>query len=127
MEITGKIIAVLDERSGTSARTGTEWRVGSFVIETSEQYPKKMCFEVFGSDRLQAFNIKLGETLTVKFDIDAHEYNGRWYNTIRVYQVDRTVEATPSPNASHSAAQFAPQPAPAPAAPDDNDDSELPF
>ncbi len=101
MELTGKIIAVLDERSGTSARTGTEWRVGSFVLETTEQYPHKMCFEVFGSERLQKLNIQLGETLTVKFDIDSHEYNGRWYNTIRAFDVLRgPVSSAPATQAS---------------------------
>ena len=58
MEITGKIIAVLPERGGMSARTGSEWRVASYVLETMDQYPRKMNFEVFGVDRIQQFNIQ---------------------------------------------------------------------
>jgi len=95
MEITGKIIAVLEERGGTSARTGAEWKVATYVLETAEQYPRKMCFEVFGVDRIQMMNIQLGETMTVKFDIDAHEYNGRWYNSIRAFAVSRDVADSP--------------------------------
>lgn len=105
MEISGKIIAVLPERGGTSARTGNEWKVATYVLETMEQYPKKLCFEVFGIDRIQSMNIQLGEALTVSFDVDAHEYNGRWYNTIRAFAVNRN---TAAPAAQPAAA--APQP-----------------
>ena len=52
MEIIGRIIAVLPERSGVSARSGSEWRLGSYVLETvGERYPRKMNFEVFGADK----------------------------------------------------------------------------
>ena len=90
MEIIGKIIQVLPERGGTSARTGSEWRLGSYVLETiNDRFPRKMVFEVFGSDKMQQFNIQVGEMLRVSFDIDAHEYQGRWYNSIRAWNVDR--------------------------------------
>lgn len=72
MELQGKVIAVLPERSGTSARG--EWKAQSYVIETHENYPKKLVFDVFGADRLAQFNIQSGEELLVSFDIDAHEY-----------------------------------------------------
>lgn len=99
MEITGKIIAVLPERSGVSPRTGSEWRCASYVLETVEQYPRKMNFEVFGSDKITQFNIQLGETLVVSFDIDAHEYQGRWYNSVRAWKVDRNLQAAAQPGA----------------------------
>ena len=79
MELQGKVIAVLPERSG--------WKSQSFVIETHEQYPKKLVFDVFGADRLQQFNIQSGDEIMVSFDIDAHEYNGRWFNNIRAWNV----------------------------------------
>ena len=94
MEITGKIIAVLPERGGVSQRTGSEWKVQEYVLETQEQYPRKMCFDVFGADKIAQFAIKEGDSLTVSFDIDAREYNGRWYNSIRAWRVERV--ATPS-------------------------------
>ena len=85
MELQGKVIAVLPERSGVSARG--EWKSQSFVIETHEQYPKKLVFDVFGADRLAQFNIQSGEEINVSFDIDAHEYNGRWFNNVRAWNV----------------------------------------
>ena len=54
MEITGKIIAVLPERGGIS-KTGNEWKMQEYVIETHEQYPRKVCFNVFGSDKIAQF------------------------------------------------------------------------
>ena len=113
MEITGKIIAVLPERGGTSARTGSEWRVASYVLETMDQYPRKMNFEVFGVDRIQQFNIQLGEVMTVSFDVDAHEYNGRWFNSIRAFKVDHN----PQPVAAVPGASPAQPVPPMPSAP----------
>ena len=95
MELTGKIIAVLPERSGTSSRTGSEWKAGSYVLETMDQFPRKMVFDVFGADRIAQFAINVGDVLTVSFDIDAHEYNGRWFNNIRAFDV-RPVAADPA-------------------------------
>nr|WP_294831073.1 DUF3127 domain-containing protein [Prevotella sp.] len=93
MEIQGKIIAVLPERSGVSARG--EWKAQSFVIETHEQYPKKLCFDVFGADRLAQFNIQSGEELLVSFEIDAHEYQGRFFNQVRAWNVIRPGQQAP--------------------------------
>ena len=117
MELQGKVIAVLPERSGVSARG--EWKAQSFVIETHEQYPKKLVFDVLGADRLAQFNIQSGEEINVSFDIDAHEYQGRWYNSVRAWNVVKV-----DPNAvgmmggvQPGAAPFPPMGAPAPAAP----------
>ena len=90
MEIQGKVIAVLPERSGVSARG--EWKSQTYVIETQEQYPKKMAFDVFGADRIAQFNIHGGELITVQFEIDAHEYQGRWFNSIKAWNVTRPGE-----------------------------------
>lgn len=87
MEIQGKVIAVLPERSGISQRG--EWRSQTYVIETQEQYPKKMAFDVFGGDRIANFGIHLGEVIDVSFDIDAHEYQGRYFNQIRACNVTK--------------------------------------
>lgn len=87
MEIQGKVIAVLPERSGVSVRG--EWKSQTYVIETQEQYPKKMAFDVFGADRIASFGIHSGEVINVSFDIDAHEYQGRYFNQIRAWNVAR--------------------------------------
>lgn len=115
MEMTGVVIAVLPERSGTSQRG--EWKSQSFVIETQEKYPKHLCFEVFGADRIAQFNIKGGETITVQFDIDARQYQDRWFNSIKAWNVIRPWQQAPvqggynvgNPQAGVQAAQAAQQ------------------
>lgn len=109
--ITGKIIAVLQERSGVSARTGNEWKSQEFVIETHDQYPKKMVFRVFGAEKLQRFDIKAGDEKTVSFDINAREWNGRWFNDIDAWNV------VPVDAAAAMASQPAPAAAPSAQAP----------
>lgn len=85
--MTGRVIAILPEKSGTSARG--EWHSQSYVIETQEQYPKHLCFEVFGADRIAQFAIQAGEIITVSFDIDARQWQDRWFNQIHGWQVVR--------------------------------------
>lgn len=111
MEITGNIIAVLPKRSGASAKG--EWECQSYVIETQEQYPKKVCFDVFGADKIAQFNIKQGEYLTVSFDIDAHEYQGKYFNSVRAWNIARP--------------QIAPQQQPTQAAPIPQQPPQTPF
>ena len=94
MEIQGKIIVVLPERSGVSQR-GNQWRSISYVLETQEQYPKKLTFDVT-NDNIDQLNIQLGEILTVQFDINAREYNGRWFNSVNAWNVIRQTQQAPA-------------------------------
>lgn len=91
MEITGKIISILDLREGVS-QSGNEWKSQSYVIETVEQYPKKCCFDIFGADKIAECNIQIGEVLTVHIDIDARQWNDRWFNSIRAWKITREIE-----------------------------------
>lgn len=88
-EISGQIIAVLPTRSGTSAR-GTEWSSQTAVVETKEQYPKKVAFDIMGADRIAQFNLQVGDYVTVSYDVEAREYNGKWWNSVRAWNVVRT-------------------------------------
>lgn len=88
MELSGKIIAVLPAREGVS-RSGNPWKTQEYVLETHDQYPRKMCFNLFGADKIDQFNIQLGEELTVSFDIDCRQWQDRWFNDIRAWKVER--------------------------------------
>jgi len=136
MELSGKIIAVLPPRSGVSQRSGNNWMTQEYVIEVpGGMYPRKMVFNIFGEDRIKQFNIQPGEELTVAFDIDAREYNGRWFNDIRAYNITRNGAADPTAQSvapaaqSFGAQQPAQQPAAQPFPPTQNadDSSDLPF
>lgn len=117
MDLTGKIIAILPASSGVSARTGNPWMSQDYVIEMPGQFPRRMLFRVFGEDRIKMFNIQPGEEITVQFDIDAHEYQGRWFNDIRAFNVFRGQPAQSIPQAT-SVPGAAPQATPFPPAPE---------
>lgn len=86
MEIIGKVVAVLEIQSGTSKK-GSEWKKRDFVIETlDEKFPKKVCFTLFG-DRADACP-SIDSVVNVAFDIDAHEYNGKWFNSVNAWKVE---------------------------------------
>ena len=91
MEITGIITHALPVREGTT-KTGAPWKIATYVVETVEQYPKHLCFDVSdgSSGRIERLNIQLGEKYTIYFDIDAHSTtDGRWFNSIRAYDARR--------------------------------------
>ena len=111
MEFTGRIIAVLEARSGVARTTGNPWMMQDYVIEeTMGQYPKRMCFNVFGEDKIKNFNIQVGQELTVSFDVNAREYQGRWYNDIRAWKVEPAAQAAAAPVAAPFDAPVAPFP-----------------
>lgn len=108
MDVVGKIIAALPPKSGTSQSTGKPWQVNTYVLQTTEQTPKNIAFDVFGAERVEQYNLKVGDIVTVSIDIDAHEYNGRWYNQIRAWNVVNHASA------QQPTAQQAPPPTPQP-------------
>ena len=94
-------------------------------MEVPGSYPKRMVFSIFGEDRIKQFNLHQGEqNITVQFDIDAHEFNGRWFNEVRAYNVIRPYMQAPVAAAPQQAVPAAPFPPQQPA-PQGNGD--LPF
>lgn len=96
MEIKGKIIEVLPLKTGIS-QNGNEWCKQEYVIETTDNYPRRCAFDVFGSEKIDSLNLVKGEEVTVKLNIDAHEYKGRWYNNITAWDVVRGDMAVTAP------------------------------
>lgn len=118
MEVEGKIIVASEPRGGVS-KAGNNWKVQEYVLETIEQYPKKIAFEVFGEDKIRQFNIQVGESLKVSFDIDARQWQDRWFNSVRAWKVERGSADAPAaapaqPAAPFQQPPFAAAPAPAP-------------
>lgn len=91
--ITGKITHVLELVSGDSKRReGEKWYRQEYVLETMEEYPRKVCFQLWGEDRIKGANIQLGDMVRVSFNLESREYNGRWYTSVN----GRMVEKNPS-------------------------------
>lgn len=134
MEIIGKVVAVLELQSGTSKK-GSEWKKRDFVIETlDEKFPKKVCFTLFG-DRADACP-SIDSVVNVAFDIDAHEYNGKWFNSVNAWKVEPAQaqqqaaqqQAEPAPRTSIPPQQSTPAPvANSNPAPSNSSSTDLPF
>ncbi len=124
MELQGKVIVALPERTGVSSRG--EWKSQDFVIETHESYPHKMVFSVFGAERLQRFNIQVGQEVMVSFDIDARQWNDRWFNSIRAWKVELPMQEPMAEIPQQAIPEPFPPAQPEAAATDESTD-DLPF
>lgn len=93
IQFTGRIISALPLQTGTSRRDGKPWVKQEFVIEElNQRYPSRCCFQVFGNEKLQQFNIHPDEVLTVHLGLNsnqAQDGSGRWFNQIDCWKVER--------------------------------------
>ena len=83
MQITGKVVSVLPAQSG-QGKNG-EWKKQDFILETEEQYPKKVCITIFG-DKLK---VSEGQNITAHINIESREYNEKWYTNITMWKFDQ--------------------------------------
>lgn len=90
VKFTGKIIAAGQVQMGTS-QNGTQWSSCEYTIEElNEQYPSRAVIQVYGSDKLQQFNIQLGEIITAHIGLKARQSKeGRWFNQLDCWKVER--------------------------------------
>jgi hypothetical protein len=88
MEISGKIIKINDVQTGES-KNGT-WKMQDFVVETDSQYPKKICFSLWG-DKISKLESVVGENVTVSFDVESKEFNGKWFTEAKAWLIKKEV------------------------------------
>lgn len=92
LEIKCKLVAKLQVQKGNSARGA--WSKQDFIVETQESYPRKICMNVWGEDKVaELAGFKDGETLTVSVNIESREFNGRWYTDIRAWKIQKDLPA----------------------------------
>lgn len=84
MNVKGKTIQVLGPMTGESAKG--QWRKQDFVIETADQYPKTICFTIWG-DKVAIPS--QGETVDVHFNAESREYQGRWYTDLTAWKIEK--------------------------------------
>ena len=113
MEISGKIIQKLPLQQGVSKASGNPWALQAYVLETQEQFPRKVHFEIFGEQRIKDNPCEIDDLVTVSFDIESREFNGRWYTSIRAWKVQQgIVDAAAQQPAAAPVAQGATTPTP---------------
>jgi hypothetical protein len=80
MNISGKFVQLLPEIKG-EGRNGP-WTRQDFILETDEQYPKKVCISVW-NNKVDAKSLKAGDPVTMEITVESREYNGRWYTDVK--------------------------------------------
>lgn len=103
LEIVGKLQQLLPLQTGTGSRG--DWTKQEFIIETVEQYPKKVCVSAWGDKAKELEGIKPGETLKISINIESREYNGRWYTDIRAWRIERDNGTQPAASAQNIGSQ----------------------
>ncbi len=125
MEIKGRVIQALPEVSGIS-KAGNAWKKKEYVIENNEgQFPRKIAFTCFG-DNADKINLQVGQDVTIYFDIESREFNGRWYTDIRCWRADIEQPAAAAP-VQAPGATAAPGAVPPPPPMPQGGDDEFPF
>jgi hypothetical protein len=89
MEVTGVLMKKVGEREGVSQRTGQAWKTAEFLLEIPGQYPRHINFSVRDGlqQRIARFESLMGKTVMVSFDLDAHEFEGRWFNDVQAWGI----------------------------------------
>jgi hypothetical protein len=122
MQLTAKLVQTLPVQSGIG-KNG-EWKKQDIIVETDGQYPKKVCVTIWG-DKISASQLQNGKNLTIDFDVESREFNGRWYTDIKAWKVEVAGESesplVPPPPATGD--HGFPEPPPIPA----NEQDDLPF
>lgn len=112
IEIIGTITNILPKVTGTSQKG--DWSKQEYVINVegeNEQYPRTICFQIFGEEKINTAALQVNERVRVHLDIACHEYNGKFYNQISCWRVDRNNEQQANQGlfSSQAPQQFSPQ------------------
>jgi hypothetical protein len=91
MQLTAKLIQLLPLQTG--AGKNGQWKKQDIIVETEGQYPKKVCVSIWG-DKINESLLKEGSQLTISFDVESREYNGRWYTDVKAWKVEAAGAAT---------------------------------
>ena len=121
LQVKGKIQQILKPGSGVS-RAGNEWKKQEFIIETSDQFSRKICFTLFNDKNSLLENVIPGDEVEVSFNIESREFNGKWYHNINAWKIDKvlTGDQLPEPPPEYRPEDIPPEPG-------DDNSGDLPF
>jgi len=105
MELKGKVVQILQAQTGMGKKG--QWKKQEFILETQAQYPKKICLSAWG-DKIDQFNLAVGDMVNVAVDLESREYNGRWYTEARAWKLDK--EGSSGSSSSNGSSNTAPFP-----------------
>ena len=117
VKLTGRIAEVFPAQSGTSQRTGNQWMSQDYLFEfftwSGAQNPNRLVVRIFGEDNIKRHNLQQYEdnvTLTLRLDASKTKEGDRWFNEIRVTNVERTGQQQAAQAPTDQQATNSPQP-----------------
>ena len=96
LEITGKVFTVLPSQNGQGQKG--PWVKQNFVIETGDQYPKKVCLLAWNDKAEIVSRLREGDEVKVSFDLESREFNGKWYTDAKVWKMEVVSQASTVPS-----------------------------
>ena len=103
VKLTGRIAEVFPAQSGVSARTGNNWMSQDYLFEffqwSGQQNPNRLVVRIFGEDNIKRHNLQQYEddvTLTLRLDASKTKDGDRWFNEVRVTNVERVGQQQPA-------------------------------
>jgi hypothetical protein len=88
LTLKGKLSKILESESGIS-KAGNQWKKQDFVIETADQYPKKVCFTLFNDKVSMLTGFSAGDEVEVSFDVESREYNNKYFHNLNAWKIER--------------------------------------
>ena len=80
---TGRIIEI-----GERERKTDKFTMRIFVIETADQYPQPIKFQLVNDRCDLADKVKVGQDVTVHFDIRGNRYQDKVFNNLNAWKID---------------------------------------
>ena len=97
IQLSGTVTHILPLQGGVSTSSGKEWKKQSYVLLVEGgQYPRSVTFDIVGEERIKNSAIQLNEQITVHLDINCNEWQGKFYNSITCWRVERGVQQAPT-------------------------------
>jgi len=129
--ITGRVCEIIGVKQGISRKTGDTWMSQEFVVETQGAYPRKVCFQIWGEEKINEMLPEIGDVVDVHYEIESREFKGSWYTTVKAWKVKNL---NSSQGDVRPKTTSRPTPPPQPQAPAQNtaynsnfDDDDMPF
>jgi hypothetical protein len=117
VKLTGRIAEVFPAQSGTSQRTGNAWMSQDYLFEffawSGAQNPNRLVVRIFGEDNIKRHNLQQYEdnvTLTLRLDASKTKEGDRWFNEVRVTNVERVGQQQAAQAPTAQQATNSPQP-----------------
>ena len=82
--VQGIITHVLPEENGVGKASGKEWKKQTAVLQTQDQYPKYIAFDMFNN---RIVPLQVGQSVQVQISVESREYQGKWYSNVNAIAV----------------------------------------